>query len=298
MSNDSSCGPFIQRDHQPRRSTDNMSTRTLMAFFGLAFGLCWGVASLLLVFADALEPILGPVSGTNPLFVLAVYAPGIAAVALVWRHFGVRGLGSFLSRVTLWRMPIGWWAFLILGVPAVKYLGAVLSGTIDDPFLFSPWYTLLPALLLTLFIGPVGEEFGWRGLALPLLQRRFAPLWASLVLGSVWGLWHFPAFLLSGTPQSAWSIAPYTLGVLSLGVIVTPMFNAAKGSILIPILFHFQMNGPQWPEAQPWENYLFAAVAVIIVVVHRGSMLGQARGVTSVLAPRVDPRIVRRSVRT
>ena len=93
---------------------------------------------MLLVFADQLEPIFGPVSGTNPVFVLAVYAPGIAAVALVWGHYGVKGLGSFFKRVTLWRMPIGWWAFLILGIPAVKYLGAAINGTIDDPFPFSP----------------------------------------------------------------------------------------------------------------------------------------------------------------
>lgn len=237
------------------------------------------------MFADQLEPIFGPVSGTNPVFVLAVYAPGIAAVALVWRHYGVKELGSFFKRVTLWRMPIGWWAFLLLGIPAVKYLGAAINGTIGDPFPVSPWYTLLPALTATLFIGPVGEEFGWRGLALPLLQRRFAPLWASLILGAIWGLWHFPAFLLSRTPQSAWSIGPSALGVLSLGVIVTPMFNAARGSILIPILFHFQMNGPQWPEAQPWENYLFAAVAIIVVVFNRRSMLGREGAVTSVLAP-------------
>jgi hypothetical protein len=86
------------------------------------------------------------------------------------------------------------------------------------------------------------------------------------------------------------------LGVLALGVIFTPMFNASKGTILIPILFHFQMNGPQWPEAQPWENPLFAAVAVIVVVLNRGSMLGRARGVTSVLAPGDEHATTRRDV--
>lgn len=296
MTTDLSRQPNSDSERRTRQVQTGMSTRTLFAFFGLAFGLCWGVASLLLVFADQLEPVFGPVSGTNPIFVLAVYAPGIAAVVLVWRYYGLSGLGSFFSRVTLWRMPIGWWAFLLLGIPAVKYLGAAINGTISDPFPFSPWYKVLPALAVALFIGPVGEEFGWRGVALPLLQRRFAPLWAALILGAVWGLWHFPAFLLSGTPQSAWSFGPYVLGVLALGVIVTPMFNAAKGSILIPILFHFQMNGPQWPEAQPWENYLFAAVAVIVVVLNRRSMLGHARGVSSVLAPGDEPATTRRDV--
>src|SRR5512132_3500788 len=147
---------------------------------------------------------------------------------------------------------------------------------------------VLPALVITLFIGPLGEEFGWRGVALPLLQGRFAPLWASLILGVIWGLWHLPAFVLGGTSQSAWSFGPYVLGVLALAVIVTPMFNAARGSILIPILFHLQMNLPIWPEAQPWENYLFGAVAVIIVV-ERKSMLHRGMGVTEILAPAKAP---------
>ncbi|HEY6686721.1 MAG TPA: hypothetical protein VI094_11005 [Propionibacteriaceae bacterium] len=105
----------------------------------------------------------------------------------------------------------------------------------------------------------------------------------------MWGLWHLPAFVLGGTSQSAWSFGPYVIGVLALAVIVTPMFNAARGSILIPILFHLQMNLPTWPEAQPWENYLFGAVAVIIVIVERKSMLRRGMGVTEILAPAKAP---------
>ena len=93
--------------------------------------------------------------------------------------------------------------FLVLGIPAGKYLGAALNGTITD-FPFDPWYRVLPMFAAALLIGPV-EEIGWRGVALPLLQRRYSPLWASLILGALWGFWHLPAFLLSGTEQSAWS---------------------------------------------------------------------------------------------
>ena len=136
--------------------------------------------------------------------------------------------------------------------------------------------------MLALAVGPV-EELGWRGVAQPLLQRRFAPLWVSMILGGVWGLWHFPAFLLSGTPQSGWSFGPYVLGVLALGGIVTPMLNASRGSLLVPMVFHFQMNNPAWPEAQPWENYLFALVALLIVVIARRTMLLSDTAVTEVL---------------
>jgi membrane protease YdiL (CAAX protease family) len=261
-----------------------MGFATLVAFFALAFGLAWGIIALLILFTAQIEAIFGPVSGTNPLFILAVWTPGIVGVFLVWGHYGLRGLLGFLRRLTLWRMSLAWWAFLVIGIGAVKYLGAAIGGTITDPLPFSTWSALLSALAAALFIGPI-EEFGWRGVALPLLQRRFAPLWAGLILGVFWGLWHLPAFVLGGTPQSAWTFGPYVIGVLSVAVILTPMFNAARGSILVAALFHFQQNNPIWPEAQPWENYIFAIVAVVVVVANRRAMLGREGAVTEVLMP-------------
>jgi hypothetical protein len=223
------------------------------------------------------------VSGTNPVFILLVWSPAIAGLTLVWRHYGRSGVRSFLRRLTLWKTPSPSWVFLLLGIPAVKYVGAAFNGTAGD-FPFSSWYGLLPALAIALFIGPV-EELGWRGVALPLLQRRFAPLWSGLILGAFWAVWHAPSFLLSGTPQGAWSFGPYLLGVLALSVIITPLFNAAQGSILMAALFHFQMNGPAWPDAQPWENYLFAAVAIAVVILNRKAMLTRTNAVTDVLMP-------------
>lgn len=263
------------------RAGQEMSLRTLRQFFALAFGLGWGFGILMVVFGDQIEALFGEISGTNPVFILTVWSPAFAGVYLVWRHYGIEGLRRFFRRATLWRMPGPWWLLLIFGVPAVKYLGAAINGTMGD-FAYSPWYDVFGAMALAFIIGPI-EEVGWRGVALPLLQRRFAPLWASLILGGFWGLWHLPSFFLSGTPQSAWSIGPYVIGVLALSVLVTPMFNAASGSILVAALFHWQMNGPAWPEAQPWENYIFAAIAVVVVLMNRRAMLDRDRGSTHIL---------------
>jgi uncharacterized protein len=269
----------------PETTRRGMSFGTLGPFFALTFGLGWGLPSLLLLFPNQLERIFGPMGYTNPLFILAVYSPGIAGVFLVWRHYGLTGLASYFRRLTLWRMPVAWWVCLVIGIPAVYYVGAAIKGTITDPFPFFPWYNVLPALVIGLLIGPI-EEFGWRGVALPLLQRRFAPLWAGLILGAIWGLWHVPAFLLSGTPQSAWSFGPFFIGVLAISVILTPMFNAARGSILIAALFHFQMNGPAWPDAQPWDMLVFGIAAAVIVLLNRKAMVTRAGAVTEVLMPR------------
>ena len=83
-----------------------MGLGALGPFCALAFGLGWGIVGLLILVTDRIEALFGPVSGTNPVFILAVYSPGIAGVFLVWQHYGLHGLASYLRRLALWRMPL------------------------------------------------------------------------------------------------------------------------------------------------------------------------------------------------
>ncbi len=271
---------------QPGRTSaqKTMSARTLTAFLALTFGLTWGLAALFFIFPDPLTAIFGEPGLSNPLVILAIYSPGIVGILLVGRYYGLKGLGSYLRRLSLWRAPLLWWLFLLVGIPAVVYSGAALKGSISDPFPFSPWTQMLPALAMALLLGPL-EEFGWRGLALPLLQRRLAPFWAGLILGIIWALWHIPSLLMSGMPQSSWSVVPYFLGIISISVILTPLFNASGGSLLIAVLYHFQMMNPIFPDAQPYDNLLFVAVAILVVILNRRTMFQRGAGVTEVLTP-------------
>jgi membrane protease YdiL (CAAX protease family) len=260
-----------------------MGTKTLLAFLALTFGLSWLPMALYLTFPDPFTALFGEISTSNPFFILAVYAPSISGIFLVWRHYGVKGIGSFVRRLFFWRAPMQWWLFLLLGIPAIIYSAAAIIGTFGEPFRFSPWYMLFPALLQSLLLGPLGEEFGWRGLMLPLLQRRFSPFWASLILGTIWAIWHVPAFLMSGTPQSAWSFGPFFIGLIAIAVILTPLFNVSRGSLLIAILYHLNIMNPIFPDAQPWDSYLLAIVAVVIVFINRREMFQRGSGVTEVL---------------
>ena len=74
----------------------SMGLGTLVAFFAMAFGLGWGVVAILILFTDQVGAIFGPVGYTNPVFILAVWSPGIAGAFLVFMHYGLGGLGSFL----------------------------------------------------------------------------------------------------------------------------------------------------------------------------------------------------------
>lgn len=264
------------------KHSPSITTRALTPFLALAFGLTWGLAALLLLFQDQIIAIFGEPSMSHPLVILAVYSPGIAGVLVVLWYYGLSGLASFLRRLTLWRAPLRWWLFLIVGIPAVVYTGAAIKGTFGDPFPFSPWTAVLPALALALFLGPI-EEFGWRGVALPLLQRRFAPFCAGLILGVIWALWHIPSFLISGMPQTTWAAGPYFAGIIAISVILTPFFNAARGSLLIAVLYHFQIMNPIFPDAQPYDNLLWVAIAVVVVWLNRRTMFDREAGVTEVL---------------
>jgi uncharacterized protein len=242
----------------------------LAPFLLITFGLAWGIFALFILLPQPMVAMFGQITGQHPLFFLAVYAPALAAFIVVTYHAGAGGLRRYLSRLFLWRCSLAWYVFLIIGIPLLFFSGSALKGNL----LAAPFpsvQSLFGALALTAIQGPI-EEFGWRGLALPLLQRKFAPIWAGLILGVIWGFWHLPAFLLSGTPQSAWSFTPFFVASIALSVIVTALFNASGGSILLPALFHFQCNNPLWPDAQPYDTVTFVAAALAIVWLNRKAM--------------------------
>jgi len=262
-----------------------MKTKTLKPFLIITFALTWGIAALLILFNDQMTAIFGELTPSNPVYILAVYSPGIAGIFLVWRTYGMKGVGSFFRRLTLWRMPSVWWLFLLLGIPVLAYTSAYLNGTISDPFPFSPWTLAIPALAQAFFLGTI-EEFGWRGVALPLMQRRMAPVWAGLAIGIIHAVWHFPAFLLGGGLQyGAWALLPFIGGTIALNIILVPLFNSSRGSLLIAYLFHFQAMNPIWPDGQPWENLVYGVAAVLILALNWKTMFDKTAGVTEVLMP-------------
>ena len=265
---------------------DGLNWRSVALFFGLTFAIAWGIFVVLVMFPDWVTAHFGELSGHNPLFILAVYAPAMSAIGLVLHHSGLRGLQRYLARLGLWRGPWIWWVFLLVAIPAIYFAGAALKGGLGDwRFPFPAVSSALGALLLAGMIGPV-EEIGWRGFAMPLLQRSLPPLGAALLLGTVWGLWHLPAFILAGTPQSAWPFVPFFAGSISISVILTPMFNATRGSILWAALFHWQLNNPFWPDAQPYDMWLFVLAAVIVTLLNWPAMIGRERAVRSIYRSR------------
>jgi membrane protease YdiL (CAAX protease family) len=97
------------------------------------------------------------------------------------------------------------------------------------------------AAFLFVLAASVGEEVGWRGYALPQLQRRFRPLPATLVLGLLWWLWHLEFFIIDKLPLS--QFPAYLIEVVAVAIILTWLYNRSGGSILLVVVFHAAYNG-------------------------------------------------------
>ena len=114
---------------------------SLVPFLLIVFGLAWGIVALFILLPKQMAEVFGELTGQHPLFYLAVYAPAIAAFIVVLHNSGTRGLRRYLSRLLLWRCSLGWYAFLIFGIPLLFFRGLCVErqpfrGTVSV-FLFS-----------------------------------------------------------------------------------------------------------------------------------------------------------------
>jgi len=102
---------------------------------------------------------------------------------------------------------------------------------------------IVPILIINLTSGPMGEELGWRGYVLNDLQKRVSPLAASVFIGLVWGIWHFPLWLIAGYKgvDLLQYGATFVLAITSFSVFMTYFYNKSK-NILVAVWTHFLFN--------------------------------------------------------
>lgn len=138
---------------------------------------------------------------------------------------------AFRQRLKLWQVGTRWYVVAILVLPLVSVIGTALTKFWGGPIPFHPaLFAVLPLFLIT----NLGEEIGWRGCALPRLQTRFNSLESSLILGTVWFVYHWVA--LSGN-ENPWAyILASTVYLLAMSIVMTWVFNHTSGSIPIMAL--------------------------------------------------------------
>jgi len=214
-------------------------TRPLRIYFWLAFGFTWGVGGLgLLVGAFRPDAV-----ATHPLHYIPSFGPSLAGVIMI----AVTGGGAAVRRMFMRALPrwagLPWYLAVIVGFPATCV--AVTWCIAPDALREMPsWSRLVYLLPITFFLdtGPLGEEFGWRGFALPTMLARWSPIAAAVVLGLFWFAWHLPTFFISTLSQSHLSIPLFVVNSVALSIVMTWLYLRTKGDLLLMIFVHVMAN--------------------------------------------------------
>jgi membrane protease YdiL (CAAX protease family) len=251
--------------------------RNLLLYFIIAFAFTW---LFWILEALAMRGMLGTsifvdflLSPHNP----AAWGPFVAAFLLTYLRTGRDGVIKLLRRGIDFRFNKVWLIPTLLLWPAIM-IGGLLVATLageDIPELFwvsNPFSIIVYFFTVLLFQGPLQEEFGWRGYALDRLQARFNALNSSVILGLMWGLWHFPYMFTQGEEvvyQNPWG---FMVSIILLTILFTWLYNNTGGSILVALIFHtmFNYSAQMFPAMETEAGsliYLISFIATVIAVI-------------------------------
>ena len=275
--------PAAALDHT--RAPRDASLARVWRFTALAFGITWLIWWTAALAARGLIVVPAPL---GLLSILGGVGPSLAAVVLTAREAGGPGVRALLGSYDAVFLGVGLGDDVQLELHGTAMgLHVLLGGQPPDP---AQLIGSLPGVLVSLvpvflLFGPLGEEFGWRGYALPRLQARFGALAASLLVGVAWAAWHTPLFF---DPTSSYAQLPpmvFVARMVGLAVLFTWLVNRTGGSFLFPLLAHTVINasGQIWaavpdPGTDAYQEQLLTAAvwaAALLVIAIGGLDLGQ-----------------------
>lgn len=220
--------------------------KKLFLYFVLAYLISWIIWL----------PLILPKFGIDSLPVLPKYhhylgsfGPMIAAFIVKYISEVWNGVKDLLKRLVQWKVKWIWYVVVIivpvLLVVAAGYADRFINGqsftmkgfSANDEF---PQFGPLGYFLFNFFTFGIGEETGWRGYALPALQKKFTAFTSTLILAVGWACWHIPAFLYRPlySQMDVAGIAGFFMSLLIGAIVLTWLYNSTKGSLLIVALFH------------------------------------------------------------
>ncbi|MEJ1999262.1 MAG: type II CAAX endopeptidase family protein [Maritimibacter sp.] len=229
-----------------------MARRDISLFLIITFVWSWGFWAIPYLAHRGVELptfLSGLVGQGGP----AAWGPLIGALIVAFVRGGPGGVLSLMKRGFAFRFAARWYLIAFLTSPlliGLSYLVGMLEGdgmSVSEA-MQNPAIIPIAFVVILLTGGPLQEEFGWRGTLLDPLQARFGALWASLMVGAIWGAWHIPLFLF---PNDA---GPYygrpfwglMITTMLISVLFTWIWNNTGRSLLAVMIFHTMFNLTHW----------------------------------------------------
>ena len=283
----------VQSTSGSRSLAQVMRSHPLLSFFVMAYVVSWILSVPVILMQWG-------IMAKNDLvftifFTIKSFGPFAAAYIMIRLLEGQAGVMRWRKSMRQTHAGWQWYAFILLGIPVVMLLGIIVLPGALASFLGFPAHFLVTYLVSFILIffagGPLGEEPGWRGFALPHLQPRYGALRGTLILGVLWTFWHLPDFLTSaqrGGPGTnlvsllTINLPIFLVMVMSLAIIFAWVFNHTHGSLFMMILLHASINTfgivqPLFGASSVTSTDLFACIgalvpAVLILILTRGRL--------------------------
>lgn len=220
-----------------------------MAYFILSYAITWTIWSPIVASTQGWVKWNAPYA----LYYHGSFGPLISAFIITALTKGKTGVHALLGRIVKWRVEFRYYAFAVLAPVGlfwlVYLLNRAVTGDWSDLNLLGKADYLQPlsplgVLALWLLTYGLGEETGWRGFALPHLQKDRSAASATLILALLWAGWHLPAFFFRDTyVEMGWFGFPlFAFMMIFSTMVFTWLYNSTRGSLFIVIIFHAVFN--------------------------------------------------------
>ena len=228
----------------------SLTQRTqLIVFFVSTFA--WSWLFWFIAVRHLSEDVLSAPPWALAMLLIGSYGPTLMALAVTGWTEGASGVKRLLGKFLIWRVGLRWYAVVML-LPTLVTLGAIAilmaRGGGIGALSLQRVHVIPLALLAAAPFGPLAEELGWRGFALPRLLENRGIFTSSLVIGVAWTFWHTPLFWapagtsLSGEPVTWIAVGSYLALLTGLSVVFTWVHIHTGGSVWMAFLLHLTFN--------------------------------------------------------
>jgi len=190
------------------------------------------------------------------LLLLGVLGPMVTGIVFTYLTYDKKDRRNYYQRIIDFkRVGVKWYLIILLFVPILNFLASIIDVLLGGSgitwgesmlnFFVDP-VSIIPSIFYA-FLIPFIEELGWRGYVLDRLQAKWSALVSTLILGSIWSLWHLPLFFIEGTYQANLGVGSlefwlFLIGVVPLSFAFTWVYNNTRRSILAVIILHAMVN--------------------------------------------------------
>jgi membrane protease YdiL (CAAX protease family) len=228
---------------------------SVLTYFTLTFTISW--SGVLILGAPSGMPTTSErFEKLWPIVLLPYFlGPGISGLLLTGLVHGKSGLREALSRLLRWRVGVRWYAVALLTVPLFAMVILVALSLVSPDFLPGVLTTddrtglVLSGIAAGLVFGGLLEELGWTGFAVPELRLRYGVFATGLIVGILWGAWHFlPTLWGSGDSSGALDLPRFLpalffhyAGLSAFRVLMVWVYDRTE-SLLVAILMHANLT--------------------------------------------------------